>query len=189
MKTTQTFAHLIFEIGALKRIKRTPIQNPFITGDSVAEHSYRTSLIASYLAKQEKADLAKVLMMALLHDISEVRCTDTNFMQKPYVKRDEALAHNSIFKDFINSDDYLQLINEYEKRDSLESKIVKDADRIELLATTLELDALGIKEAKRHIDFTHIKNIEKYFTISAKKLANELLNTGYSDWSWNASEV
>ena len=62
---------------------------------SVAEHSYRMTLIAYALARliDEPVNMYKLIMMCLFHDLPEARIGDLNYVQKKYVvpKLDKAL--------------------------------------------------------------------------------------------------
>lgn len=52
--------------------------------ESVAEHSWRTSLIASLIAKPEGADPAQAAYLAVWHDTQETRTGDVNYVGKKY---------------------------------------------------------------------------------------------------------
>jgi putative hydrolase of HD superfamily len=70
-------ADLIFELGTLKRAKRTGwwiagVKDP----ESIAEHSFRTVIIGTMLAAMEGADPARVALLCALHDTQETRVGD-----------------------------------------------------------------------------------------------------------------
>ncbi|MGW0395698.1 HD domain-containing protein [Streptomyces sp. NPDC003042] len=52
--------------------------------ESVAEHSWRTALIASVIAKLEGADPARAAFLAVWHDTQETRTGDVNHLGKKY---------------------------------------------------------------------------------------------------------
>ncbi|MGM5481989.1 MAG: HD domain-containing protein, partial [Nanobdellota archaeon] len=67
------------EAGFLKSVPRSGWhfignKNP----ESVAEHSFRTTIIGYFLAKQEGADANTVVKICLFHDLSETRLGDFN---------------------------------------------------------------------------------------------------------------
>ena len=73
----------IFEIGALKRTKRSGWETIGISGESVADHSFRTAVIGYIIAKEEgEKDIADVLLLSLFHDVHETRVGDLNRMNK-----------------------------------------------------------------------------------------------------------
>jgi len=155
--------------------------------DNIASHSYRTSIIAWYLAKMEKADLYKTVMMGLLHDMAETRSGDHNWVHKKYVK----IFTEEIIKDQFGTlphPDFAELIDEYNKRESKESILVKDADLLDQILLLREYEWQGNKEAaiwlrgksgdKENAQFMKLKSE------SAKKLGETILKQDPSDW-WN----
>src|ERR1035437_2657608 len=87
-------ANFLFEVGILAKTPRSGFY--FLgTGDqTVAEHINRVSYIGYMLALMGgTVDLSKVLQMCLLHDISETRISDLNYVHQKYVERKEDQAH------------------------------------------------------------------------------------------------
>ena len=79
-------AKYLYEVGQLKRVKRSGwwiagIENP----ESVAEHSFRTAVIAYLLAEMEGADTERATFMALFHDAGETRTNDLHRIARRYV--------------------------------------------------------------------------------------------------------
>ena len=59
-------------IGILKTIERTGwVRNNIPHPESVAEHSFRTGILAMLLAKEMNVDPLKSIKMAPIHDIGE----------------------------------------------------------------------------------------------------------------------
>lgn len=78
-------ARFFYEAGTLKNARRTGWWMAGITQpESVAEHSWRTSLIASIIAKLEGADPARAAFLAVWHDTQESRTGDMNHLGKKY---------------------------------------------------------------------------------------------------------
>ena len=80
-------AKFLYETGQLKRVKRSGwwvagVENP----ETVAEHSFRTVVIAYVLAHLEGVDLEKVVTMALFHDMAEARTNDAHRIVRRYAK-------------------------------------------------------------------------------------------------------
>jgi putative hydrolase of HD superfamily len=58
--------------GKLKELKRTGwVESGILEPESVADHSYRTTLLAMILSDQKGLDTLKTVKMALLHDLVE----------------------------------------------------------------------------------------------------------------------
>lgn len=119
----------LYELGELRQIRRYfHYAGPY--SSSVSEHTLRVAFTALILAKKAKADVAKVLQIAMIHDVPEIRTGDAHPWQKPYVKMDvHAAAADMLSQTSLAG--MVELIEDYEKRESLESQLVKDADMIE----------------------------------------------------------
>jgi len=130
----------LYEVGELRKIIR---YFQYAQGaSSVTEHTFRVCMTALILAKREGADITKTVLIALLHDVPEVRTGDANPWQKPYLEiHTEKAAHDMLSGTTLA--DLLPLIHDYEKRESLEAKIVKDADMIECEMEMRELKEMG----------------------------------------------
>lgn len=179
--------NFLFEIGTMRKIPRMH-QQALLTqdlSDNIATHSYRVAFISWFLAKMEKADPYKTVMMALLHDTDEIRSGDHNYVHKKYVK----VFEDEILKDQLGHlpfNDLFEIGTEYDIRESKESIIAKDADLLDQILLLKEYSHQGTKEAeiwltgkgdkKENIQFTNLK------TESAKKLGKEILNGKVSEW-------
>ncbi len=121
----------IHEVGALKLVPRSGwfklgIKLP----ESVAEHSFRTAVIAFILAvksgeSMEKA--CKAAVAALFHDLHEARTLDIHKIARRYVEVDEDRAIKDQLSR-VNIDVDFSDVEEY----------VKDADRLELAFQAVE---------------------------------------------------
>lgn len=171
--------NFMFEVGILARTPRSGFH--FLgTGDqSVAEHINRVCFIGYMLALEDgKVDISKVLQMCLLHDISESRISDLNYVHQKYVERKESSAHKDMTDSIPFGYKLFDLITEYEDRKSPESILVKDADNIEwILALKEELDT-GNTRALKWIK-PAIKRLKLPY---AKKLADVIMKTDSNDW-------
>ena len=87
----EELVHFLFEAGHLKNVDRSGWwllgnKNP----ESVAEHSFRCTILGYILAKLENVDASKVLMMCLFHDVHETRTNDLHKVVQKYINLDEA---------------------------------------------------------------------------------------------------
>lgn len=78
--------------------------------------------------------------MALVHDLPETRTSDLSYVQKVYVKADDDTAAKDSLAKTMFEDFYSVILNEYEKRESIEAKIVKDADNLDVDLEMKELE-------------------------------------------------
>ncbi len=177
----------MYEVGAFRRVRRTWEQ--FFSGQAAsnAEHTFRVMWTSLMIANMEKAagtevDQEKMLKMALLHDLPESRTGDTNYITRQYVKQDETKAVKDIFQDTELRREFTALWKEYVKRKSLESRIVKDAD---ILDVDLELAEMAAEDhdLPKHFRPHRKLNYEKMlYTKSAKKLWQEIQTASPYDW-------
>lgn len=153
----QKLIAFIEELGILKNIPRTGWRFRGIkNSESVADHSYRTAVLAMLLAdmlaaRGEKIDVEKILRISLLHEIAESRIGDIPFPALKYLKesakdRIERQAVKDMLSDFGEIGKlYLKLWSEFERRNSFEAKIVRAADKLELLIQAFEYEKIGYK--------------------------------------------
>jgi len=163
--------NFIAELGMLKRVKRT---GWWVLGipheESVADHSFRCAVIGYILAKMEKVNSYKIFIMTLLNDLHEARITDMHKVAHRYldVKNGEKKA---FFEQIQTLDKNIKkeietVKKEYDKQESIESLISRDADILECLIQAKEYVDMGYKDAKKFF-----KNGEQHLkTKSAKQL-------------------
>lgn len=134
--------NFFFEVGMLAKTPRSGFHFLGTGEQSVAEHVNRTTFIAYSLAQMDSnIDTLKVIKMALFHDISETRISDLNHIHQKYVERKEHSAVTDIADSVPFGNDVYNTLNEYEKRESKEALLVKDADTLEwLLALKEQVD-------------------------------------------------
>src|SRR4030042_1570302 len=114
----------LFEIGSMRFLERT--WKRFLGADfaNVSEHTFRVIWIAMILAKYEKAkNIERIALMALIHDVSESRTGDVNYLYRCYTERKETEAFEDIFHETSIFSDIKKAWKEYEERESIESKI------------------------------------------------------------------
>lgn len=175
----KNIANFLFEVGMLAKTPRSGFH--FLgTGDqSVAEHVSRTAFIGYTLAQMEgDVDTLKVLKMCLFHDISETRISDLNHIHQKYVERKEHSAIQDISDSVPFGKDIFDTLSEYEKRESKESIIVKDADTLEWILALKEQIDIGNTRAFDRIDFA----IGRLKTRYAREIAGTVMTTDSSDW-------
>jgi len=143
-----------FEIGTLRKIARSHRQNLLTDdlSDNIASHSFRSTIIGYFLAKEIGADPDKVIKMCLIHDIEESRAGDQNWVHKKYIKVFEDEIRREQLGKMPHSKELLDLSKEYDERKSLEAKVAKDADLLDQILLLREYEWMGNKEAKRWLD-------------------------------------
>jgi len=151
----------------------------------VAEHTFRVAVIAYLLAKHEpKADMQKVLLMSLFHDFHETRTGDHNYVNRRYVTVNEDKAVRDLAQKLPFGQEIVSLIDEFNSRETPEARLSQDADQLDfILELKRQLD-LGNKSAAEWLRYA----VKRLITDSAKKLADEIIKTGSSDWWFKKNE-
>ena len=98
-------------------------------------------------------DMERVLRVALLHDWAEARVGDMPRTATEYFGAEaRKRAERAAFKDIVGSlgagggaEKYDALHTDYEERASLEARLVKAADVIDLLVQTLSFERAGVR--------------------------------------------
>jgi putative hydrolase of HD superfamily len=163
----------LIELQRLKRLERTGwILRGLPNGtESVAAHSFGVCVTAMMLADEVKerglqVDCERLLRMALLHDWAETRVGDlprtaTGYFGADARKNAETLA----FTDIVSAagpagSKYKALYEDYEQRGSLEARLVKAADVVDLLVQAYALERSGAKGLDEFWQVTHQINFQ-----------------------------
>jgi len=158
---------LISFLAELMRLKSVPRIGWLLRGvrdvESVASHSFGVAVIAMLLADRARArgvkvNVERLLRMALLHDLTEARTGDLPSTIKRYFdKASIKAADESIAKEIFTelgdlSESYLELWSDYEHRASIESRLVKAADKLDLLMQSREYEKGGARSLQEFWD-------------------------------------
>lgn len=173
----------IFEAGMLKRVARSgwwaeKVKQP----ESVAEHSFRTAVIAFMLARMEGLDdngARRLCTAAVFHDMHEARLLDLNKITARYI------AVGAKLETRVESDQAKGMPPEL--RDALlgtrnlsagGQAILKDADYLECAFQAKEYADIGHKGAE-----SWIESIDgRLKTKSARKLLARMRKTDSNSW-------
>jgi 5'-deoxynucleotidase YfbR-like HD superfamily hydrolase len=178
----------LYEIGQLKRYPRTGWHTAGVPRpESVADHSFRASVIAAVIASLEGADPQRAAFLALWHDSQETRTTDLSHLTKKYV--------SSLPNEAVTSDQVSRLpralagvitaaVAEYEARETPEARCARDADKLELLLQAREYTDQGHPGLRPFLDSA----LSALRTEAARELAAEAMRQGYLDWVSSAME-
>ncbi|MER7207954.1 HD domain-containing protein [Streptosporangium sp. NPDC000239] len=175
-------AGLLYEMGLLKRYRRTGwlvagVRDP----ESIADHSFRAAVIASVIAALEGGNPERAAFMSLFHDTQETRITDIPYLGKRYLK---AASNEEVTADQVSGVPEVVAgmvrgaVAEYEEKTSLEAVCARDADKLECLVQAVEYREQGHQNVQPWID----SSLAALRTASAKRLADEVLDTGSLEW-------
>ena len=134
--------------------------------ESVADHSFSMALLAITMIEKYNLpyDTLKCIKMCIIHELGEIYAGDytpyDNITKEgKHLQEKEAIQKVLAPLDFDN--DFLQLWDEYEKRETKEAKFVKNLDELEFLlqSAAYELDASSFKRSIGNITNEYCKEI------------------------------
>lgn len=140
------------------------VQNP----ESIADHMYRMGLMALIFPDVPGVDRDKCVKMAIVHDIAEAivgDITPSDGIPKSEKSRREREALNHMYNLLgggARAKEMHGLWMEYEENSSLEAKIVKDFDKVEMILQAWEYEK------------DQGKDLEEFFESTAGKFQTEL---------------
>lgn len=137
--------------------------------ESVADHSWRLALMAFVIVPKlkKKINLETILKMALIHDLGEIKAGDVpshiHYFDKDIAKlkyKNELAAMIRIKKDYPDfGGEIYNLWHEYEKQETLESKVIKALDKLDARIQTID--------DKKTANYSSIK-IKKSYELTSK---------------------
>lgn len=185
-KKLQRDVDFIFEMGNIRfmdRMWRRFLSNGFA---NLAEHHFRVFWIAMVIASNEKnVDTGKLAKMVLVHDIAESRAGDVDYLARQYVERNEKLAIKDMLSGSILEKEFYSLWEEYEDRVTIEAKIAKDADNLDVDFELSEQAAGGNQLKFIWKDNRKFVAKERLYTKTAKELFKLLEESSPHDWHNN----
>jgi putative hydrolase of HD superfamily len=183
IERTLDFLH---EAGHLKRLPRTgwlvaDVPSP----ESVAEHSFRTGVIAYVIAVLEGANPDRAAALGLFHDIPETRTGDSPSVGRAYV---QTLDAREVAADQVAglppalAAHITDLITEHEGAKSPdatpEARCSRDADKLECLLQARRYQEQGNVNMQPYVD----SMVRAVTTNTGRKLAQAALEVSPSSW-------
>jgi putative hydrolase of HD superfamily len=158
----------IHEVGSLKLTPRSGwLKLGIKLPESVAEHSFRTAIIAFLIAYEETGDVNtayKASTAALFHDLHETRTTDLHKIAKSYAKVDEKRAF----------EEQLAFLNLELDFSDVEIFVI-DADKLELAFQAVEY-------SKINSDALQFSQNLEFSTKTAEKIYENLMQRKDPKW-------
>ena len=166
-QTAQALLALYSQVAALKLLPRVGwLQRGVVVAESVAEHTFGVAMLALLIgdhigavaadpgvaggAGQPGAQIerGKLLAIALLHDLAEALLGDLPASARRLIGADakriaERRAIEELLAGLPGGAGYLALWDEYAAGESAEARLVKQLDRVEMLAQALAYERAG----------------------------------------------
>ncbi len=155
---------------------------PLLHLASVAEHSFRCTVLGYILGKLEKVDTAKVVMMCLFHDVHEARTNDLHKIAQNYINLEE--AGNKVTQEQLTplkgsvGEEIGDALSELTNQESKESVVAKDADMLECAMQAREYQVRGYDAA---VDWL-VRARDRLRTESAKKMLSIIEHSDPDEW-------
>ncbi|XP_020583283.1 HD domain-containing protein 2 [Phalaenopsis equestris] len=153
----------------LKTTKRKGWVNHGIKGaESIADHMYRMALMALISGDLPGVNRERCIKIAIVHDIAEAivgDITPSDGVPKSEKSRREQIALSEmceILGGGMRADEIKELWTEYENNSSIEAKLVKDFDKVEMILQALEYE------------MAHGKILDEFFISTAGKFQTDI---------------
>ena len=150
----------------LKTTKRTGwVMREVPDPESVADHSWRITLMSMVASFSEQIDANKCIKMALVHDLAEAAVGDitphcgVSDIDKHQLELDAIIKMTNLLGGSMGSDDILSLWKEYEEGTTEEARLVKDMDKLEMILQAQEYE----------VDGSNGKSLDQFFTSTRGK--------------------
>jgi putative hydrolase of HD superfamily len=177
-------------VARTERLESFPRSGWMVCGvqgpESVAAHVWETTIIAMWLADHiaEPVDTEKVLRTALLHDIGESLLTDLPWPVKKFIGAEAIASGEARAVDEVLADappGWREAVTTYEEAACLEARIVKAADRIQMLAKSLQYHSQQRGDVRRFWD--EARNFDD-FGIPLVRAVLDRLRQHWDDADW-----
>jgi len=154
-------------IGKLKVVNRSGwISQVGITApESVADHSFRSAILAMCMGDMLGFDTEKLIRMLLLHDIQETITGDYDYylkeeIGKQTVKLQERIAIKNILSRLPTKlkRKYYAIWKEYEDKTTREAMLANDIDKTEMLLQAFEYEKEGYDSEKLEAFWTSVQS-------------------------------
>jgi putative hydrolase of HD superfamily len=151
--TASGLVDFLLTAGALKRLPRAGWRLAGILDcESVADHTFRVALIALVLGELvEGVDRLKLLQMAVLHDLPECILTDLPSTAVQAIGREvKQRAERGVWLQMLPACQQAQkwsaLWEEFEAGQSIEAKLARAADKLDMLLQAYEYERAGFAD-------------------------------------------
>ncbi len=138
-------------MGRLKKIQRSGwIRKVDVKeSESVADHTFRTAVLCMTIGDMKKLDTLRMLKMALIHDACESMIGDLMHygdereeLRKRQLENRVMIGILSLLPEDMRND-YSEIWKDFQDKESLEARLVKEMDKLEMVFQALEYEEEG----------------------------------------------
>lgn len=177
-ETLERLADFCNEAGMLRHTPRSGYAFLGSGKESVAEHSYRTTVLGYMLARMAGVEPSRVVMLCLFHDLHEARTGDFNYVNHRYdtcrarAALEDATAGTGL------ADDILGAWDELEDARTEAALLAHDADQLDLICNLQTELSRGNEFAREWLDSA----LKRLRTPEGRELAEAVLRTDPNRW-------
>jgi len=173
--TNSSLHNLVKFLEMAGRLKRTPRAGWVEVGirqpESVADHTFRTSILCMMYADMEGLDQLRLMRMALIHDLPEAIIGDLTPSKKTAESKgteDAAVNHILDLLPKRQREKYMMVWNEYREGKTREAKAVKQLQKLEMALQAKEYEEAGstgqslkrfIKSAEKAVTWPELRRL------------------------------
>ena len=169
----------LFQAHHLKRIQRTGYAFLGPGGESVAEHSFSTTMLGFILSRlNPEVNALRLMIMCLTHDLAEARTGDLNYVQQKYVDSDESQAIADTVGHLSFGKEIAEITSEFNAGITTESKLAHDADQLAMMLELKALEDMGFTPPTRWLNSVS----KRLITPCGRRLAQEIRKTPWDRW-------
>lgn len=170
-----SLCNLVKFLELVGRLKGTPRAGWVEVGihrpESVADHTFRTSILCMIYADMEGLDQLKLLRMALIHDLPEAIIGDLTPSKKTTESGEKEDAAINQILDLLpkkQREKYMTVWNEYQEGKTREAKAVRQLEKFEMALQAKEYEKDGstgqslkrfIKSAEKSITWPELRRL------------------------------
>ena len=181
-RTGNRLLEMILECNELKAIPRMGWRVRGVRdGESVAEHSYAVALLSMILADRMDVEIdhEKLLRIALLHDLPEHMLGDIHapagrILGEEAKEAAELRIMERLFSGVENGREYVELWKEFADRTSVEGRLVRAVDKLEMFTQAYLYECAGNRMLDDFWDYA--ENTRDFEFEEVEKLYEELLD-------------
>ena len=177
-ETLQRLADLCNEAGMLRHTPRSGYAFLGSGRESVAEHSYRTTVLGYMLARMAGLDPSRVVMLCLFHDLHEARTGDFNYVNHRYDTCRARAALEDATEGTGLGPDILGAWDELEDAKTPTALLAHDADQLDLICNLQRELSRGNEFAREWLDSA----LRRLRTPQGRELAEAVLRTDPNRW-------
>ena len=177
-ETLERLADFCNEAGMLRHTPRSGYAFLGSGRESVAEHSYRTTVLGYMLARMAGADPSRVVMLCLFHDLHEARTGDFNYVNHRYDTCRARAALEDATEGTGLGDAILGAWDELEDARTEAALLAHDADQLDLICNLQTELTRGNEFAREWLDSA----LKRLRTPVGRELASAILRTDPNRW-------